>query len=412
MAATMSFPLNFTSARSGAQMHGHRQPQSQYAAQSVQSVRVKPTPHNRLFGLSKQSVPDRRMALSITNGIVPQGGSQKRAPTSKNPLTGIPSSGTSKSAFKDFAVPPLAFGGGDNGGDGRPPVKRFTGGNGDDETSGDDEEVWAEDGPATVFQKSGLSMETLPEDIQFGMKEGRFTAADATRWINLCKTPIVGALAKMSPAVREKLLGNPRLLVTIGIELAIGLTAKTIAEVQTRKEEFWKEGAFVASDLMLEIVSDFSLVWLLSPALNLRPTPTNALAKTIASLPSHAFQQGSFALWQRASTIAYRAMQFFAVGTASTLVGHGSTIAIVNSRGKVEGQKELSPLLPTVAGWASFMVISSNFRYQTVNGIEERIFDAFFTGAPRNLATFVVRFANCWFGGLNWIWYARAIGLQ
>jgi hypothetical protein len=51
-------------------------------------------------------------------------------------------------------------------------------------------------------------------------------------------------------AVREKLLGNPRLLVTIGIEIAIGLTAKMIAEVQTRKEEFWKEGAFVASDLV------------------------------------------------------------------------------------------------------------------------------------------------------------------
>ena len=50
-------------------------------------------------------------------------------------------------------------------------------------------------------------------------------------------------------------------------------------------------------------------------------------------------------------------------------VGHGSTIAIVNSRGKVEGQKELSPLLPTVAGWASFMVISSNFRYQVSGSV-------------------------------------------
>eukprot|EP00976_Prorocentrum_cordatum_P051892 1047970-Prorocentrum_minimum.AAC.1 len=45
-------------------------------------------------------------------------------------------------------------------------------------------------------------------------------------------------------------------------------------------------------------------------------------------------------------------------------IGHGSTMALANARGKVEGQKELSPLVPTAIGWASFMVISSNFRYQ------------------------------------------------
>ena len=74
---------------------------------------------------------------------------------------------------------------------------------------------------------------------------------------------------------------------------------------------------------MLEIVADFSLVWLLSPALNLRPIPTGKLARTIATLPGHASQKGAFALWQRASTIAYRAAQFFCVGMVSTMVSAG-----------------------------------------------------------------------------------------
>lgn len=361
--------------------------------------------------MSKADASDRQLSLSVVNGLVPRSGERRRAPRTANPLSQADSAGSTNSWFKDFAVPPLAFGGGDNGGDGRPPVKRYTGGGGNGDGKGDGEEAEEED-PTTVFQKNGVSIESLPEDIQFGIKEGRFKGADALRWLGLIKMPLVGALAQSMPAVREKLLGNPRLLVTIGIELAIGVTAKMIAEVQARQQDFWKELDFVASDIMLEIVADFSLVWLLSPALNLRPVPSGKLARTIASLPGHASQKGAFAVWQRASTIAYRAAQFFCVGIVSTMLGHGSTIALANARGKVEGQKELSPLVPTAVGWASFMVISSNFRYQTVNGIEERLFDALFKGMPRNVATFFLRFGNCWFGGINWIWYARFVGLQ
>jgi phosphatidylserine synthase len=76
-------------------------------------------------------------------------------------------------------------------------------------------------------------------------------------------------------------------------------------------------------------------------------------------------------------------------------------MALVSLKPKTADSKELSPLVKTSLVWASFMVASSNLRYQTVNCIEERVLDTVFTGAPRNLATLVLRFANCFSGSLQ-----------
>ena len=39
-------------------------------------------------------------------------------------------------------------------------------------------------------------------------------------------------------------MGNPRFLVTVAIEEVIGVTAKTVAEVQGRGRDFWKVRSF------------------------------------------------------------------------------------------------------------------------------------------------------------------------
>ena len=159
-------------------------------------------------------------------------------------------------------------------------------------------------------------------------------------------------------------------------------------------------------------LSHISQVWLLSPSRLLGPMPTGKLARAIALLPGHATQRGDFRLWQRLATYGYRGAQFFCVGIVSTLLGHGSTMALVSLKPKTADSKELSPLVQTSVVWATFMVVSSNLRYQTVNCIEERLLDSLFTGAPRNLATLVLRFGNCFSGSLQWVWFARFTGLQ
>lgn len=72
----------------------------------------------------------------------------------------------------------------------------------------------------------------------------------------LCTTPRV---AKSLVIVATQ-VGNPRLMVTIAIELLIGCSSKLVAEVTARGDAFWKELDFVTSNMMLEIVADFSLV--------------------------------------------------------------------------------------------------------------------------------------------------------
>ena len=41
------------------------------------------------------------------------------------------------------------------------------------------------------------------------------------------------------PGFRDRVLGNPRFLVVLAIELAMGASAKWSAEVQTRGDKFW-----------------------------------------------------------------------------------------------------------------------------------------------------------------------------
>ena len=49
---------------------------------------------------------------------------------------------------------------------------------------------------------------------------------------------------------------------------------------------------FVASDLSLEIIGDFAIVWLLSPRKSFRPLPKSVLGRVYKALPGHALQAG------------------------------------------------------------------------------------------------------------------------
>jgi hypothetical protein len=46
----------------------------------------------------------------------------------------------------------------------------------------------------------------------------------------------------------------------------------------------------VASDMALEVIGDFAIVWLLSPRKNFSPRAASALSRAIAGLPAHCLQ--------------------------------------------------------------------------------------------------------------------------
>ena len=69
------------------------------------------------------------------------------------------------------------------------------------------------------------------------------------------------------------------------------------------------------------------------------------------------------------------------------------------------------PVLPTAAGFAVFMAVSANTRYQFLNTFEARALPKL-PVAARALTSTVVRTVNNYVGSSNWIWWAKFSGLQ
>jgi Protein RETICULATA-related len=143
-------------------------------------------------------------------------------------------------------------------------------------------------------------------------------------------------------------------------------------------------------------------------------------------LPKHAFQVGAYSTMQRSTAFFYKAAQFGVVGFASSVAGHGLTTALVRTRKRKEAATDgarrisdhddvvLAPVLPTSVAWGAFMFCSSNPRYQMLNGLEQRVLFPLTQGRPIVSAILVLgtRFSNSLVGGIQWIPFAKKLGVQ
>lgn len=75
---------------------------------------------------------------------------------------------------------------------------------------------------------------------QDALARGALSAELLRRWLRLARTPLLGPLAKAVPGFRDRILGNPRFLLVLAIELAMGVSAKTSAEMKARGDKFGK----------------------------------------------------------------------------------------------------------------------------------------------------------------------------
>lgn len=336
----------------------------------------------------------------------PQWGSTGR-PVPPSNLIKIKGWKLSSAGQKQARSPPLASA--DGGGGGSIPINpRLTGGNDDEDASHKDTE--------NILTEAGMSASELPADMQAALSRGALSAEILLRWIRLAALPVIGSLAKVSPAFRDRVLGNPRFLLVLFIELAMGCSAKLTAEARQRGDAFKKEMNFVLSDLALEIVGDISIVWLLSPKVSFSVAPASALARWSAALPGFASQRGGFPLAQRAQTFLYRGVQFFGIGFFASVVGHGLTKYLLERQEAASGEKSEKPLAPVLdnsLAWGGFMAASSNTRYQIVATLEERLLDPFVHNPLlKTVLTFALRFGNTFVGSENWVQYASMIGIQ
>jgi len=278
-------------------------------------------------------------------------------------------------------------------------------------------------------QFGAAALASLPKDMAGALSRGALSMGYVRLWLKASTTPLLGALVRAFPGFRDRVLGNPRFLLVLAIEELIGCSARMAGEIQGRPgDRFWKEINFVASDMSLEVIGDFFIVWLLSPRACFAPRSSSAAARALAGLPAHCLQVGGYTLAQRLGALALRGAQFFAVGAGAAALGHSATVAMVErqkaaaaARGEKppklkKGEtppKELGPVLDTAAAWGVFMALSSNARYQLVNGLEERVLDPLpLPPLAKSAATFWLRFGNTFVGTVNWMWWAKLVGVQ
>jgi hypothetical protein len=278
-----------------------------------------------------------------------------------------------------------------------------------------------------LLDREARSVSSLPTEFQSKIFDGSLEPLELERFFNIEKMFFLGAIARIWPAFRSRLVANPRFLSVMAVELIIGFFSKTAAEMRQRGDSFWSEFDFYLSDIMLELVGDFALVWLLSPTLAVfQASPRtssilSALSSQLERLPKFALQAGaSFTPGQRLACLLLKGLQFGLVGFFASIVGHSLTKALVHLRKTLSPQAaqnnvKLAPVLANSISWGTFMALSSNLRYQAVSAIEARALEPLLVGSPALLFTaisFLLRFANTYAGGLHWIQWAKWSGVQ
>ncbi|URE38043.1 hypothetical protein MUK42_18127 [Musa troglodytarum] len=312
-------------------------------------------------------------------------------------------------------------GAGDDGGSG----DRAGGGGGGDEGDGSDE---AEFGPVMKFEEVIRETEargaSLPPDLLEAAKSIGIRRVLLSRYLDLQGSwwPL-GVAIRHCSLLRNRMLADPSFLFKVATEIVIDSCCATFAEVQKRGKDFWTEFELYAADLLVGIVVDIALVGLLAPYVRIgRPSVSastgfwGSLKRGFEALPSR--PGCKFTIQQRIGTYFYKGVLYGSVGFVCGLVGQGIANLIMTAKRSVRKSDEDIPVPPLVKSavlWGVFLAVSSNTRYQIINGLERVVEASPFAKRipPVSMAfTVGVRFANNIYGGMQFVDWARWSGVQ
>lgn len=262
----------------------------------------------------------------------------------------------------------------------------------------------------------------LPRDVTDALACGALTAEGLSRYRALLKSPFLRPLMSI-PAFRTRMLADSAFFFKLMVQELIGNGTCLASEIVVRGKDIVHELEYVASDLLVGTVVEAGFVWLLAPTLPVpRKLSASKISQYLASLPANAFQASSalqsFTVSQRVASFMYAGMQYAAIGVIAGVVGTAITYGLVEARKATDKsyrpERPLPALLPSSLGWGAFMAISSNTRFQLVEGME-RVIGTFFAGKANgavNTGIVALRFANNYYGGVQFIQFFRFLGLH
>ncbi|KAK6126765.1 hypothetical protein DH2020_039490 [Rehmannia glutinosa] len=222
---------------------------------------------------------------------------------------------------------------------------------------------------------------------------------------------LIGALLN---GWRSRVAVDPQFPFKVLMEEIVGLSSCLLGDMSSRPNFGLNELDFVFSTLVVGSILNFLLMYILAPTLS---SSSQSLPFIFANSPtSHMFEPGPYSLLSRLGTFVYKGVLFAAVGFLAGLVGTAISNGLIVMRKKMDPNFETPnkppPTVLNAATWAVQLGISSNLRYQTLNGIEFLLAKALFPEYVFKTSVVVLRCLNNVVGGMSFVALARLTGSQ
>ncbi|XP_021290306.1 protein RETICULATA-RELATED 3, chloroplastic [Herrania umbratica] len=223
----------------------------------------------------------------------------------------------------------------------------------------------------------------------------------------------VGILGLFLSGWRDRVAADPQFPFKVIMEELVGVSACVLGDMASRPNFGLNELDFVFSTLIVGSILNFTLMYLLAPTAS---AASSSLPAIFANCPqSHMFEPGAYTFMNRLGTFVFKGTVFAAVGFAAGLVGTAISNGLIKMRKKMdpsfETPNKAPPTLLNALTWAIHMGVSSNLRYQTLNGIEFLLAK----GVPPLVfksSVVVLRCLNNILGGMSFVILARMTGSQ
>ena len=228
--------------------------------------------------------------------------------------------------------------------------------------------------------------------------------------------------ALLAVGFRDRMAADPEFVFKVLTEQIIGVGASVLGDMSSRKDWGIHEMDFVFATLIVGSIINFSLMWFLAPTASAGSASASFTSKffgdfflrKLGAPPGHMFERG-FPMSARVTNFMYKGTVFATIGVCAGLLGtviSNSLIALRKATDPNFVQQNESPNVLANAGcWALHMGVSSNARYQVLNGLDMVIQPIMPQGAFR-LVTSVVRSANNVVGGISFVTIAKVFGVQ
>lgn len=212
---------------------------------------------------------------------------------------------------------------------------------------------------------------------------------------------------------KSRVAADPQFAFKVLMEELVGVSACVLGDMASRPNFGLNELDFVFSTLVVGSILNFTLMYLLAPTAG---GSSAGLPAIFATCPkSHMFEPGPFSLLDRCGTFVYKGAVFAAVGFAAGLVGTALSNGLIKMRKKMDPNFETPnkppPTILNAVTWALHMGLSSNLRYQTLNGIEFLLAKSV-PPAIFKTSVVVLRCLNNVLGGMSFVILARLTGSQ